>query len=340
MNEKDKTLVIEDVDVSHLRLVELTNLADQGEAFYEWVEAQFQAVLSRQESLENVLKTATKSDLEKAISACYQPQNPGLPLLFDGVGRTYTHEKACYYFFSWLIRDAPQQRLRPLIGRITKNLNSRDKSKKSKHSHVDVEARVLASLIFKYRENVKTFSWTAVREVFIDRLEGSRRSLEGHRKEAVVRTALIAAFQNYFIRHNNYGKYASVKIAEKQVTVGNQTFDVSADLLNNKEEVVRRIFVPVKTRETEGGGHAHLYSRDITPAISAIRNGNSNDFLSVVIVAQNWSARETAELRGKIDHVAIFDINPSDFSEFGEIEQRRLSDFISSVLDDNIQPKL
>lgn len=50
-----------------------------------------------------------------------------------------------------------------------------------------VEIEVLAGLIENYRGSVKTFSWEAVREVIIDRLEGSRRSLKGHEKESLVR---------------------------------------------------------------------------------------------------------------------------------------------------------
>jgi len=326
------SLTVEGVDVSHSRLVELTNLADQAQAFYEWVEERFQLALSRREPLGQILLTATAGEIKRAMLDCYKPSDSGkLPLLFDGVGRTYKHEKACYYFFSWIIRDAPQQRLGPLIGRILKN---------SKRKRVEIEVQVIASLICKYRSNVKTFSWEAVREVFVERLEGSRRSLQGHRKEAVVRTALLTAFQGYFTRHGGYGKFTSVKVADRQIAIGKQTFDVSAELSNERGQVIRRILVPVKTRETEGGGHAHLYSRDIAPAIAAIRNDNSDDYLVVIIGAQNWSVREAEEIRSKVDHVAVFEINPSAFSEFGSTEQQRLNNFVAAVLDGVLQPKL
>jgi len=91
--------------------------------------------------------------------------------------------------FSWLIRDAPQQRLSQLIQRITKI------SRKSKS---DAEIEALAELLFKYRINVKTFEWKAVREVLIDRLEGSRRSIKRHEKEAIVRTAVLVSIQTLF----------------------------------------------------------------------------------------------------------------------------------------------
>jgi hypothetical protein len=324
-------LIIEGVDITHSRLVELTNLADQAEAFYDWVEDRFQAVLSRPDSLDEILKLASQAKIRKAITTCYiANQAEGLPLLFDGVGRSYPHTKACYYFFSWLIRDAPQQRLGPLIGRMVKN---------SRRRRSEIEIDVLASLICKYRSNVKTFSWETVREVIIDRLEGSRRSIKGQEKEAVVRTALLAAFQNYFAAHSDYGIFVGLEITDKQVMIGSESFDVSANLLDSNGQCIRRILVPIKTRETEGGGHSHLFTRDIRSAINAARRDNENDYLIVVIVARNWSHREAEALREQVDHVAIFDLSPGEWSSFSEVEQQRLNIFIASVLDGSVSPK-
>jgi hypothetical protein len=324
-------LIIEGVDITHSRLVELTNLADQAEAFYDWVEDRFQAALSRSDSLDEILNSVSEAEIKRAIADCYTANRAeGLPLLFDGVGRSYPHAKACYYFFSWLIRDAPQQRLGPLIGRMVKN---------ARRSRSEIETEVLASLICKYRSNVKTFSWEAVREVIIDRLEGSRRSIKGHEKEAVVRTALLAAFQNYFAAHSDYGIFVGVEIADKQVMIGSESFDVSANLLDREGQCARRILVPIKTRETEGGGHSHLFTRDIRSAINAARRDNENDYLIVVIVARNWSHREAEVLRAQVDHVAIFDLSPGEWSSFSDHEQERLNAFIASVLDGSVMPK-
>jgi hypothetical protein len=80
-------LNVDDVDISHLRLVELTRLADQAKPFYDWVTAQFQAVLSVEATLEQMLNTATKQQLEQGLLQCYNAsQASDLPLLFDGVG--------------------------------------------------------------------------------------------------------------------------------------------------------------------------------------------------------------------------------------------------------------
>src|SRR5438876_6511193 len=105
-------LVISGIDVSHSRLVELSKLADQAKPFYDWVTHQFQLQLKAKTTLEQMIQAATENDLQPAIARCYSPGvHAGIPILTDGVGRTYPHVKACYYFFSWLIRDAPQQRL-------------------------------------------------------------------------------------------------------------------------------------------------------------------------------------------------------------------------------------
>jgi len=232
--------------------------------------------------------------------------------------------------FSWLIRDAPQQRLGPLIQRIIRS---------AKKGRPGAEADALSALIYKYRGNVKTFAWQAIREVIIDRLEGSRRSIKGHEKEAVVRTALLTAIQAFFEKNGSYGKYARIELADREVMIGNETFDVSVNLMDAQGNRVRRILVPIKTRETEGGGHAHLFTRDIKSAMSAAKLDNANDFLIAVIVAKNWSEREKENIRNWADHAAIFDLSPNEFTEFSNEEQGKLSSFVASLLKGQISPK-
>jgi hypothetical protein len=324
-------LIVDGIDITHFRLIELTRLADQSRPFYDWVETQFQDILSRSASLDELLQTSTSSEILTGIKSCYEATGqPAVPFLFDGVGRTYPHHKACFYFFAWLIRDAPQQRLSPLIQRIVRS---------STKKRTEVEIALLTALIVKYRKNVRTFSWDAIREVIVDRLEGSRRSLKGHEKETVVRTALVVAIQNYFAAHSNYGAYTAVEIPNGQVKIGNETFDISANLLNESGTRIKRILIPIKTRETEGGGHSHLFSRDLTSAINAVHEDNPNDYLAVIIVAKNWSQRETENINTKVDHLAVFDLDPGEFSIFSDDEQKRLNGFIQEILDDTIQSK-
>ena len=326
-----KPLIVSGVDITHSRLVDLTKLADQAKPFYDWIESRFQKHLSRKVSLDEMLRTASKNEIRSAILHCYAAEGEvNLPLLSDGVGRSYPHSKACYYIFAWLIRDAPQQRLGPLIQRVVRN---------SKKSRIEAEAEALSALIYKYRGNVKTFAWQAIREVIIDRLEGSRRSIKGHEKETVARTALLIAIQTFFENNGNYGKYARVELADGEITIGNETFDVSANLLDAQGKCSRRILVPIKTRETEGGGHAHLFTRDIKSALNAAKYDNANDFLIAVIVAKNWSEREKENIRNLVDHAAIFDLSPNDFTEFSSDEQSKLNSFIASLLKGQISPK-
>lgn len=324
MVDELQPLIINGVDITHSRLVDLARLADQAEAFYHWATTQFQRHLGTSDTLEVILQNAGKDEIKECLTKCYNAAgSANLPFLFDGAGRSYPHAKACYYFFAWLIRDAPQQRLGPLVQRIVKQ---------SRAGRPEVEIEVLAALIIKYRKDVKTFNWNAIREIVIDRLEGSRRSIRGHEKEVIVRTALTAAVQTYYMQHGHYGKYAAVEIPPGQITIGNETFDVSANLFDEDRELVRRILVPIKTRETEGGGHSHLFSRDITSAINAARQASSEDHVVAVIVARNWSDREAAAIREKVDHLALFNISPNDFRSFSDEEQIRLNESIATVL--------
>ncbi len=318
-------LIIAGVDISHIRLVDLTRLADQAKPFYEWVGTKFQETLLIDDSLEQIIRSADAQEIRLGIEACYQVNTKlDLPFLFDGIGRTYPHSKACYYFFSWVIRDAPQQRLAPLIQRISKNATK---------PRIEVEIEVLTALIIEYRKNVKTFSWETVREVIIDRLEGSRRSIKGHEKETVVCTALIVAIQSYYENNKSYGVFSGVEIPNNQVIIENESYDVSANLLDASGTIACRILMPIKTRETEGGGHSHLFTRDILSAINAAKKNSPRDYLIVVIVAKNWSRRETENLASIVDHLSIFDLSPSEFSIFDTDAQIGLNSFIANVFD-------
>ena len=300
-------IVIAEVDISHIRLVELSQLADQAKPFYLWSEGIFQRLIGTAASLNEILNTASREQIETCIQECYSAsEQQGIPILFDGIGRSYPHQKACYYFFSWVVRDAPKQRLEPLLQRI---------ARQSKRRRVDVEAQALAALICKYRKNLLTFSWDAIREVIIDRLEGSRRSISGHERETVVRTALLTAVQRYFSEHSDYGVYAKVEIPAGQIKIGKETYDVSARLMSAQGQSTRDILVPVKTRETEGGGHSYLFTRDIMSAINAARESQSDSFVIAVIVAKNWASSEANAVKEKVDFAAIFDLSPNQFQQ-------------------------
>lgn len=321
-----KKLIVHKVDITHYRLVELSKLANQAKPFYDWVEKQAKKETSSHKSLNEIIFDSDKIVLKQIILNCYQAKE-NKPFLFDGIGRVYPHSKASFYFFAWIIRDAPQQRLAPLISRMRK-INSIDK--------VIAETDTLVELIFEYKNNVKNFDWLTVREVIIDRLEGSRRSSKGHERETNVRTAIITSFQNYFSIYNNYGKYQDIKIQPKQVKIGNHTVDASVELIPKKGNLKEYLLIPIKTRETEGGGHAHLFTRDIITAINDLKEyadyNNIKYHIAVVIIAQNWSTSELKNIEDQIDLIFHFDMSPNNFNGFDDHSQIKLNKYIESIV--------
>lgn len=199
---------------------------------------------------------------------------------------------------------------------------------------VIAETDTLVELIFEYKNCVKNFDWHTTREVIIDRLEGSRRSIKGHHLEANVRTALITSIQNYFSIYGNYGKYKKPVIAPKQIKIGNHTIDVSVELIPKDGGPQEILLVPIKTRETEGGGHAHLFTRDIMAAVRELQDDANKYHIAAVIIAQNWAASELGNIDKQIDLIFHFDMNPNIFNGFDESSQIMLNKYVEGILSD------
>ncbi|MDB9310584.1 hypothetical protein PN471_18540 [Aphanizomenon sp. CS-733/32] len=319
-------LIVHQVDVTHFRLVELSKLADQAKPFYDWVEKIAKKVTGSHRELSEILMLTGREDLTAIVNGCYQEVEEKRPLLFDGIGRVYPHNKACFFFFAWMIRDAPQQRLAPLISRMIQ-IEKIDK--------LVAETDTLVELILEYRSYVKSFSWLTVREVIIDRLEGSRRSIKGHHLESSVRTAIITAFQNYFSIYSNYGKYKKIDIAESQIKIGNHTVDVSVKLTPLDNSLPESLLIPIKTRETEGGGHSHIFTRDIMAAVKELKEDESKYYIVAVIVALNWSISELENINNQIDKVYHFNVNPNKFIGFDDASQIDLNRYIQGILNND-----
>ena len=323
--QSNNEIIVHSVNIAHYRLLQLTAIADQAKPFYDWVERRTKALFSTNQSLDDFLKTASLDEIKMLIQAIYNESSNEVPFLFDGVGRTYDHRKSTFYFFSWIIRDAPKQRLEPLV-------TTMRKKESSELSVIDAQTDALSRLIFEYRKAVMSFSWESVREVFIDRLEGSRRSIAGHLIEANVRLAVTSAIQTYFAGNLNYGIFDSVKVSEKQVKIGMDTADVHVNFLGKDSGNNKELFIPVKSRETQGGGHAHLFSRDITTAIRNIKHEKPDSLVAVVIIAQNWDINEINSITDIVDLVFHFDMNPNEFQLFDKEAQLELNKFIGGVL--------
>ena len=121
----------------------------------------------------------------------------------------------------------------------------------------------------------------------------------------------------------------------KKVKLGIHTFDLSVKLvLDGKNE--RLLLIPIKTRETEGGGHAHLFSRDVVTAVTETREIVADSVICLIIIAKNWSPREIESIEGLIDTVFHFDVNPNIFSGFDDGNQVKLNLFIQEILDGKI----
>ena len=315
-----KDLIVHQVNIAHYRLIELAKLADQAKPFYDWVEKVAKRVTGQSKDLNGILFSCTKQQMKEIIISCYEDSNEEKPLLFDGIGRVYDHYKACFYFFAWIIRDAPQQRLLPLISRMQKV----DIIKKQ-----IAETDTLVELIHEYKSVVKSFDWHAIREIVIDRLEGSRRSISGHNLETNVRTSFVAAIQRYYSVYGNYGKFKLVEFADKQIKLGRHTVDVSARLHPKQiSDKIESILIPVKTRETEGGGHSHLFTRDIITAITDIKREIDNPHIIVVIIAENWSPTELSTIDDAIDLIFHFNMSPNKFVGFDDQSQVKLNRYI------------
>lgn len=318
--------MIHKVNIAHYRLVQLSELADQEKPFYDWVERSAQNLFNTGKSLNSILMNESLDNISKLIKQIMEKDGSDMPILCDGGGRPYVHKKAVFFFFAWLIRDAPQQRLAPLISKMRKVDDPNLKPE-------ELQTDSLANLIVRYRSNVNNFEWLNFREVLINRLEGSRRSLHGHEIENTVRLAFSSALQTYYKTHFDYGNY-DVTLSKKQIKIGNDSVDVNVKLTDKNTHKIKNIYVPVKSRETEGGGHAHLFSRDIITAINNIKKNEPSARFIVVIIAENWDEKELETISDNIDIIFHFDMNPNEFSTFDEKTQPTLNKYIKGILSD------
>ena len=245
--------------IDNLRLKDLVAIVRQNQQFYE----EFVSFLSKN-NYPNVHAFINESDPAKAKSVLEQYlQKQSKEKLYDGLGRPYADNKAKWYFLAWMLRDAPAQRLEPLLRSIKGA--SLDKRKAVLLNHL----RKFVGPLFPEAEK---WSWSVLSEVMLARLEGSRRALKGTKFEEIVRQVL----RDIFSRHK-----LSLLVGEGQITVNDETYDVQVNASD------KTILIPVKTRETKGGGHANLFTRDIYKSIS-VAHENGYDAIPVII-AESWA---------------------------------------------------
>jgi hypothetical protein len=168
------------------------------------------------------------------------------------------------------------------------------------------EIRKLVAPLFPYPES---WSWSAISEIMLARLEGSRRALKGTLFEEVIRRNLSVIFQETAL---------PLTISTREVRIKQETYDVQVIGANGS------ILLPVKTRETMGGGHAMLFTRDIHKSITV---AGENGFICVpIIIAESWGG----DLEGlSCEHFIYLQFNPNQIAEIEPLLAKQLRDLIS-----------
>jgi hypothetical protein len=226
-------------------------------------------------------------------------------VLYDGIGRPYAKDVGNWYFLAWLLRDAPAQRLGPLLKSIEGGSLSERKAKLLN------SIRKFVGPLFPEAEK---WEWPTISELMLARLEGSRRALKGTTFENTVRTVLRAVIAE---------KKLSLRVGDGQVRIHDETYDVQ--IIGTSQTVL----VPVKTRETMGGGHANLFTRDIHKAIS-VAHENGYECIPVVI-AESWGGDLNSL---QCEHFIYLPLNPNQTDEVAVMLHKavlNISDYLGTI---------
>ncbi|MEA5554178.1 hypothetical protein VB713_24900 [Anabaena cylindrica UHCC 0172] len=218
--------------------------------------------------------------------------------LYDGIARPYPQSKAKWLLLGWIFRDAPIQRLQGILKNIDGTANER---KAILLNHV----REYVSTILPEPER---WEWFPICEVMMERLEGSRRAIKGNLFEAIIRTNLKEIFKT-----NNL----KLTIGEIQIKLGGETYDVT--IKGNKGTIL----IPVKTRETTGGGHALLFTRDINQAIEKAKNDGYKCI--PIIIAEAWKIDFDSLKSQAFIHI---DKNPNQIIELEPLLNKKLKEIL------------
>jgi len=262
----------------NLRLKELSQIVAVNKAFFY----EFEGFL-KNAGYESVFDFVQEKSDAKAIALIQAYFKTKFKAdLLDGIGRPYAQSKAKWLFLGWLFRDAPSQRLQPLVSSID------GKTLVDRQSYLINEVRKFSAPLFPATEQ---WGWPVVSEVMLARLEGSRRAAKGTSFEEIVRTGLRTLFEQEGL---------DLVVEKKQIKLNEETYDIRVTSGD------KAILMPVKTRETMGGGHALLFTRDIHKAIEAAQQ-HGYDCIPVVI-AEEWGG-DLEALASK--HHIYIQVNPN-----------------------------
>jgi hypothetical protein len=269
-----------DFIVHNLRLKELVAIVQENRRFYE----DFVAFLQVQgyDSVSGFIHEPSDERAAQTISA-YLTRHSEVSL-YDGLLRPYPNSKAKWFFLAWLLRDAATQRLEPLLKTVPGDTVIERKA------YLLNEIRKFVEPLFP---ETGSWEWPAISEVMLARLEGSRRALKGTLFEELVRRNLRTLIEAHGL---------PLEVSEAQVRIGDETYDVQVVGAHGT------LLLPVKTRETMGGGHSLLFTRDIYKSILVATQGGYR--CVPIVIAESWAQRhQLRELR--TESVGGFACGPS-----------------------------
>jgi hypothetical protein len=224
---------------------------------------------------------------------------PSEAQLYDGLLRPYSNSTAKWFFLAWLLRDAATQRLQPLLKAVPGNTTIERKT------YLLNEVRKFVEPLFPETEN---WEWPAISEIILARLEGSRRALKGTLFEGIVRRNLLALIDQHKL---------PLKVSDKQVKIKDETYDVQ---VKGKNGV---LLLPVKTRETMGGGHSLLFTRDIYKSILIATEIGFN--CVPIVIAESWGGN-LDELKSEL--YIYIQANPNQIASVEPILEQKLVELL------------
>ena len=289
-----------DFVLHNLRLRELVAIVQENRRFYD----DFVGFLG-QEGYDSVLGFIQEPSDDRASQTIRRYLNRQSDVrLYDGLLRPYSNSRAKWYFLAWLLRDAATQRLQPLLSSVPGD------TPVERRTYLLNEVRKFVAPLFPQSEN---WEWPAISEVMLSRLEGSRRALRGTLFEGFVRRHLESLISE---------RELPLQVSRTQVQIDDETYDVQVTGDNGS------LLIPVKTRETMGGGHSMLFTRDIYKSILvATEQGH---ICVPIVIAESW----TGDLEGLEAELFIYiQANPNQVAAIEPILNRKLEEDLLPLLE-------
>ena len=290
-----------DFVLHNLRLRELVAIVQENRSFYQ----DFVDFLA-EDGYGSVLDFVQEASDDRAINTINRYfDRPGDVRLYDGLLRPYSNSRAKWYFLAWLLRDAATQRLQPLLKTAPGDTLA------DRRAYLLNEVRKFVAPLFP---DAESWEWHAVSEIMLSRLEGSRRALKGTLFEGLVRRIL----ENLIKRHE-----LALQVSRAQVRIADETYDVQVI------GETTSILIPVKTRETMGGGHSLLFTRDIYKSILV---ATENGYTCVpIVIAESW----TGDLDALESELYIYiQANPNQIVSIEPLLAQKLEDDLLPLLRD------